>query len=122
MNCCEGIVFVDNMRVRAFHGVMPQEREVGGDYTVSVKVVAPLDKAAVSDNVEDTVNYAALSEIIKREMKTPSALLEHVAARIAKAVESEFPQTEKIVVCIKKDNPPMNVDCDSAGVEMTFCK
>ena len=110
------------MRVRAFHGVLPQERKVGGDFSVSLEVFVPLDKAATSDNVEDTVNYAVLSDIIKKKMAVPAALLEHVAANIAEAVIVEYPQVEKVVVCLRKDNPPMNVDCDGAGVRMTFCK
>ena len=75
MQCVEAKVFVDHIHVRAFHGVMPQERTVGGDFTVSVEVTAPIMNAVKSDCVDDTVNYAVITDIVRQEMAGPSALL-----------------------------------------------
>ena len=40
-----GRVFVKNIRLHAFHGVMPQERITGNDYLVSVSADCPLTRA-----------------------------------------------------------------------------
>jgi len=122
MKCAEAVVYIDRMHIRAFHGVMPQERTVGGDFTVSVKVAAPIMGAVESDKVDDTVNYAVVSDIVHREMAIPSALLEHVAGRIAQNLFSTFPIVEKVWVDICKVNPPMGIHCEGAGVSICFTR
>ena len=106
------------VRFHAFHGVMPQERKVGAEFAVSLRVGLDLSRAVESDNVEDTLNYATLYEVVKKEMIIPSRLLEHVAGRIGKAVFSHFPQVESADVVITKQNPPMGADCNGASVEL----
>lgn len=83
------------LRFTAKHGVLPQERVVGGDYVVSVRVGCNLEKAVESDNVEDTLNYAELYQIINKEMQTPSCLLEHVAGRIGERILERFPKPQQ---------------------------
>ena len=109
-------IIIRNLRVYAHHGVMPQERTVGGDYTVSLRVSVDMEKAAVSDRIEDTVNYAALKDVIEEEMAKPSNLLEHAAGRIARRVCSDFTMVGEVEVEVIKLNPPMGGDCDGAGV------
>lgn len=120
MQCVEAKVFVDQIHVRAFHGVMPQERTVGGDFSVSVEVTAPIMNAVKSDCVDDTVNYAVITDIVRQEMAVPSALLEYVAGRIAEKLFQTFPGIEKVWVEVRKENPPMGADCKGAGVRAYF--
>ena len=113
-------IFLDEVRFHAFHGVMPQERTVGADFTVSLRVEYDFTKAAESDVLDDTISYAEIYEVVKSEMERPSQLLEHVAMRIVKAVASRWPKVEKIDIRLVKDNPPMGADCKGAGVEIHF--
>jgi dihydroneopterin aldolase len=114
----ESIIFVRDLRLYAFHGVMPQERKVGGWFVVSLHVHYSIAKAIESDEVADTLNYAELCDVIRREMNVPSQLLEHVAGRIASAVFQSFPQAEALHLTIVKENPPMGANCSGAGVEL----
>ena len=109
-------IFLRNVRFHAFHGVMPQERQVGGEFLLSLKVGYPLDKAMESDDVTDTLNYATLFDLARREMDIPSQLLEHVAGRIVKAITAAFPEVTSIDLELTKQNPPMGADCEGAGV------
>lgn len=104
------------MRLHANHGVLEQERVVGNDYEVTLRVDYPFEKALESDDIADTINYAHLSEIIKQEMAVPSKLVEHVAGRIVNAVKRNYPDTLFIYIKVKKIAPPMGIDCDGAGV------
>ena len=106
------------VRFHAFHGVMPQERKVGADFTVTLRVKADLSRPVFSDNVNDTLNYAALYDVLKREMVQPSRLLEHIAGRIGQAVFDSFPQVETADVMLTKLNPPMGADSGGATVEL----
>ena len=118
----EGYVFLRKARFRSFHGVIPQERRVGADFQVDLRVGYPLARAMESDEVDDTLNYAALYALVEQQMQQPSRLLEHVAGRIVKAIEKTFPEVTSIDLELTKLNPPMGADCDGAGVEIHWEK
>ena len=94
MRITSSYIILRNVRFHAFHGVMPQERKVGADFLVNLRVGYPLEQAMQSDEVSDTLNYAALYEVVKTEMMQPSNLLEHVAGRIADAIVKHFPKAK----------------------------
>ena len=118
MTITQSSILLHDMRFYAYHGVMEQERRVGGEYLVSLSVEADLSRAVISDSVDDTVNYAALYEVVAREMAQPSQLLEHVAGRIGSRVLEAFPLVEALSVRITKCNPPMGADSKGASVEI----
>ena len=118
MKCEDSVVFIDDLRLYAFHGVLPQERRVGGWYRVSLRVHYNIYNAMQSDCVDDTLNYADLCALVRSEMALPSQLVEHVAGRIAQRVFEQFPQSSAVDVRVTKENPPMSVDCAGAGVEL----
>ncbi|MBR3445729.1 MAG: dihydroneopterin aldolase [Prevotella sp.] len=111
-------IYLDNVRFHAYHGVLEQERKTGGDFLVSLRVGFPIEKAMCSDDVSDTLNYAALYEMVKKEITVPSKLLENVAYRICRKMTEAYPEIESVELKITKKNPPMGADCDGAGVEM----
>ena len=109
---------IEKLRFRAFHGVLPQERLVGGDFVVTLRVGYPFEAAMQSDNVADTLDYSAVYKTIRYEMAQPSQLLEHVAGRIVKTLLRDFPQITSIDLWLTKVTPPMGADCEGAGVEL----
>ena len=114
----ESHIYINDILLHARHGVLPQERLTGNDYRVSLRAGLNISKAMQSDCVDDTVNYAALFAIIKEEMLTPSALIEHVAGRIARRIMLTFDSISTLSLSITKLNPPMGADCAGAGVEI----
>ena len=118
MTIATGKISLDDMRFCAYHGVMEQERRVGGEYNVSLTVEADLADAARTDDVADTINYAELYELVKREMAIPSKLLEHVAARIGQRAIEVYERITAVTVKVTKLNPPMGGDSKGASVEI----
>ena len=53
---------LSGLRVRGRHGVYDFERADGQDFVLDVVLELPLDKAAASDDVSDTVHYGELAE------------------------------------------------------------
>lgn len=111
-------IFLDNVRFFAYHGVGKQEREVGNEFIISLRLKVDITLAAETDNVTHTVSYADVYENVKAEMEIPSALLEHVCGRIVKRLFRTFPAIEGIELKLSKRNPPMGADVDAAGVEV----
>ena len=109
---------IEKLRFRAFHGVLPQERTVGGDFVVTLRIGYPWQQAMETDDVADTLDYAAVYELVRREMAVPSQLLEHVAGRMSKALLRDFPQITSVDLWLTKVVPPMGADCEGAGVEL----
>ena len=120
MMLSDGYISLRNVRFHAFHGVLPQERQVGGDFLVTVRVGYPLERAMETDRVDDTLDYSALYALVEKEMAESSKLLEHVAGRIVKAVTASFPEVTSVDLELTKLNPPMGADCDGAAVEVHF--
>ena len=113
-----GYIFLKDLRFHAFHGVMPQERKVGGDFLVSLRMGYDISKAMRTDEVSDTLNYAEVYALVRKEMEQPSALLERVAGRIAEALFASDPKILSIDLWLTKVNPPMGAECQGAGVEL----
>lgn len=118
MKLQDSYVGLEGLRFHAFHGVMAQERMVGNDYRVSLRLRVDVGKAVESDDVADTIDYSEVYRVVRREMERPSRLLEHVAGRIGEAVAARFPTVEAIDISITKTNPPMGADCDGASVRL----
>lgn len=122
MRLTASYIHLQHVRFHAFHGVMPQEQQVGADFLIDLRVGYPLEQAMKSDEVGDTLNYASLYDLLAREMQQPSKLLEHVAGRIAEAIGKAFPQVTSIDLELTKINPPMGADCEGASVEIHLIK
>lgn len=102
----------------AFHGVMQQEREIGAWYTTDIKLTINDHACTATDDITGTVSYADVYDIICREMKTPSALLEHVCSRICESIYNAFGQVAAIEITLCKDTPPMGGDRLKAAVTL----
>ena len=107
---------LNEMRFFAYHGVGSQERRVGNDYVVSLRVACPIEGAMESDALEDTLDYAALYALVAAEMATPSLLLEHVAGRIITAIGQRFPQITGGKLIVTKEKPPIPGDVRDVSV------
>ena len=110
---------LNDIRIYAYHGVIEQERKVGGWYLLTVSVDYPFTEAMHSDDVTHTLNYASLLDIVKEQMAVPSRLLEHVASRIADSIAQRFPLTIRIEVAITKETPPLRAN--TRGATVTLC-
>ncbi len=111
-------VSLRELRFHARHGVSPQETVVGADFIVSLRLGYNIERAMITDDVRDTLSYADVYEVVKREMAVPSKLLEHVAGRIADALLLAFPAIISVDLSVTKVNPPMGAHCLGAGVEI----
>lgn len=116
MSITEYAIELRDIHLYAHHGVMEQEREVGAWFTIDIKLFIGNCDCAANDKIDDTVSYADVYEIIKREMKQPSKLLENVCHRTTAALYSQFDQITGIEMTLTKDTPPMGGDRMKAAV------
>jgi 7,8-dihydroneopterin aldolase/epimerase/oxygenase len=110
------IIHVNGIRVYAYHGCLPEEGQIGGEYVVDVAITGDFSAAEISDELSDTVDYCVVFETVKREMAIRSKLIEHVAHRILLGLRKEYPGVAKFDVSVTKINPPMNGPVDKVSV------
>jgi dihydroneopterin aldolase len=87
---------------------LPEEALIGSNYTVDVLMETNFSEAANTDNLDKTIDYCTVFNIVKEEMAIRANLLENVAMRIVKRLKSEFNQLHKVNLTVTKLNPPMN--------------
>ncbi|WP_299212907.1 dihydroneopterin aldolase [uncultured Aquimarina sp.] len=102
-----GLITLKNIKIYAYHGCLVEEKKIGSDYRVDLKIKANLNTSANSDHLADTVDYVHLNHIVKEEMAIRSKLLEHAAERILTRILDELPLVDKATVDVSKINPPI---------------
>ena len=110
-----GLITVEGIRVFAYHGHLPEEEKLGGHFMVNVWVTADTSEVEKTDNLNDTVDYARIIDIVKKQMAIRSNMIEHPARRI---VDSILPlkKVQKVKVEIQKIAPPIDASFDKISV------
>jgi len=111
-------IFLEDIKIYAYHGVLPEENIIGTHYIINAEIHTDLWNAAESDDLKDTISYADINEIIHNEMKINSKLLEHVAGRIINKIHENFGQISYIKLRITKTSPPMKGEMKGASIEL----
>jgi 7,8-dihydroneopterin aldolase/epimerase/oxygenase len=107
---------VEGIRLYAYHGCLPEETKIGGEYIVDVYMTYDFSEAASTDDLNLTIDYCAVFEICKAEMAIPSKLIEHVGKRIYDKIIHTFPKLIETKVKVTKLLPPMNGPVDKVSI------
>lgn len=105
-----GVIDVNGIRVFAYHGCLPEEARIGGQYRVDVTVWGDFTAAEANDRLADTVDYGRVTAIVNGQMVVRSELIEHVARRILEALKGEWPKADQFKVRVTKERPPVAGD------------
>lgn len=111
-----GVVEVTGINVRAFHGCIDEEALVGGDFTINVRVHAPFALAANTDDLNHAIDYVVVTGIVKKEMAVRAKLIEVVAMRIIKAIQTHYRLATEVEVTLIKHRAPIESDVKSVSV------
>ena len=115
-----GKIVIEDMEFYAFHGHYREEQIVGNRFLVDLELETNLEKPAMSDQLDDAVNYQLAYQLIRKEMRRKkSNLLENIARRILDALFAEMTGIEKATLRIRKMHPPMGGPIKSVGVTMS---
>lgn len=111
---------VSGIRLTGSHGVDPRERERGNRFEVDVECVCRNVDAVETDELADTVDYRAITDLV-RETSSRHAfnLIESLAGAIAAALLKTFPMISETVVRVSKLAPPGLSDVDRTKAEVT---
>jgi 7,8-dihydroneopterin aldolase/epimerase/oxygenase len=95
-------VAIVGLEVFGRHGALPAERELGQRFVVDVALDLPDCDGVASDDLADTVDYAALAASVAEIVAGPPvALLERLAELIAQRALAE-PRAGSVEVTVRK--------------------
>lgn len=112
---------LDNIQLKAYHGIYDVEREQGNSFSIDVAFDFDGELSATSDNIDDTINYEEIYRIVRNEMAITANLLENVAQRIYSKIKERFDNIYNIYVAVSKYNPFRDGNVDRVMVEVGDC-
>lgn len=102
--------------VVGYHGVLDSEKQSGQPFFVDITMFTDFQRASESDDVENTVNYAEVAELIRDVITGDSLdLIETLAENIAQAVLTRFP-LEAVELTVHKPKAPIEVTFSDVSV------
>ena len=112
-------ILVRNLKIFAYHGVNPEEKEDGQNFVFDIDAYVDISIPCVSDNVEDTVSYAKIiKETVRIFTSQKDDLLERSAQRVADGLFESFDKIKKLRILLKKPEAPIKADFEYVGVEI----
>jgi dihydroneopterin aldolase len=113
------ILLVEDIRFYGHHGVTPAQQEVGAWFSVDVELALDLTPAALSDDVDATVDYG---QVVRRVVAVGTGervrLVERLAGLLCEVLLREYPARE-VTVTVRKVTAPIDGIHAIPGVRMT---
>jgi|LSQX01.2.fsa_nt_gb dihydroneopterin aldolase len=112
-------VIIEDLHIFAYHGVLPEEKAKGQTFIISLTVFLDLSKAADSDDLSSTINYAALCEDIQEVFtQKKHDLIETAAMSIILMIFKKYRIADEVEVFLKKPNAPIRQKIGYAAVKI----
>ena len=89
-------VLLENLIFHAYHGVFEEEQVIGGKFEVNLELETDFSKSMSTDELNGTIDYSKVYEIIAQEMKVSSKLIEHLGKRIVDSLYDNFEEIQFI--------------------------
>jgi dihydroneopterin aldolase len=117
------VLEIRGVRVLGIHGVLDFERVKAQPFEFDLDVSVDMTRAGATDQLVDTVNYAAIIDAAAGVLRGPwCALLERLALLMGEAVLRVDPRIATVDVAVRKLDPPVPYKIDSAGVRLTVAR
>ena len=96
-------IWIRDLRVNALVGVYPTERERRQGLILNLQIELDLSNAAVSDRLEDTVNYAEIeAQVAELAANSKFFLIERLAGAVGELVLGRHPAVERVTARVEK--------------------
>lgn len=98
-------VQLKQLKFFAHHGISHEEQLTGNHFEVNIFLGFEPGKKIT--DINDTIDYTKVYELVKKQMQIATLLLETLAAEIAAVILSEFSQVQHVQIEIEKLNAPI---------------
>lgn len=117
------IIRLKSISFYAYHGVFRQEQNIGGKFEADVEIFTDYREAAAHDTLHDTIDYEKVYKTITEVSDGKKYyLIEALAMSITDTLFSRFANIDRIILRVRKNNPPIGGILDSVEVEIDKTK
>lgn len=110
-------IIIEGLKVDTVVGCFTWERQIIQPLMLDLTVHTSLQKAAESDALEDTLNYAQICEIAAQVIQQAQPkLIEHAAKLVLEQLFTTFEAIESIMITIRK--PAIIAQANSVGIRL----
>ena len=110
-------IAIKGLEVFAHHGLLDEERESGQLFRFDLDLFLDDCPACVSDDINDTVDYAAVADCVAVAATSSTYfLLERLAGAVAGSLLESFTALDRVRVRVVKVTPPVSHVISSIGV------
>jgi dihydroneopterin aldolase len=103
------IIKLMNLKFYGYHGVLEEEKKIGQKFIINLELYADLNKACMTDDVNETISYAIVYDIVKNIVENKKFdLIEKLGYEIINEIFKCFDKAEKIMIEVKKPEAPVN--------------
>ena len=111
-------IVLHNIRLEGRHGYYEHELESPQPFEVDVELVLNLQPAGIDDDLEQSIDYGRVYDIVRQVVEsTTYRLLEALAEAISHEILTAFPVSE-VGVRVRKPAVQLSGPLDYAGVEV----
>jgi len=98
-------IYLNNVTFFAYHGLYDFEKLNGNYFEVNAEI--KYIPAQFVQEIEQTINYAEVFELIQQRMQIATPLLETIVMDVAEKILAQFSLAQEVSVHLKKINPPI---------------
>ena len=110
---------IDNLLVRAFHGVYADEKEKGQNFYINAVLYTDTRRAGIADELELSTDYSEVCTTIERAMtRTNYDLIETAAEHVAEDILLGHQHIKAVDIEIRKPNAPVPMEFESISVKI----
>lgn len=95
-----------DVRIQAYHGLYDDELKTGNTYQVDLSVKYD-EGLRTFEDLESTINYVKLYEIVSVRMQSSTHLIERLCHDIAKDIKLQYPFILEIMISLYKLQAPI---------------
>ena len=106
-----------NLIFFAHHGIHKEERLTGNSFELNLDVMFD-EKKNKFGSIDDTIDYGALYEILKKRMQVATPLIEKICKEIITKIKKQYPFISEVDISIHKLHAPLENFQGKVGVAM----
>jgi 7,8-dihydroneopterin aldolase/epimerase/oxygenase len=106
---------LQHVRFYAAHGLYKEEALLGNEFEIDAAITYKTSKKIVG-NIEETVDYVNVYQLIEEIMKQQKGLLETIAMLIVDRIQQQYPFVKKVSISIRKVHAPITNFTGTVGV------
>lgn len=110
-------ITISNLKIFAHHGVFEEEKTDGQNFYVSAKIGIDSKAPSLTDELDKSVNYATVCELINKFMTDNTFnLIETLANRLAELILNFSDLIKSVELTVNKPEAPVGLPFENIGI------